>query len=280
MIEKRPNNKPVEAPSNTTVPPAAPAPLSVEERGVAALRDDALDATALAALVEQTTVALAEAEQAAAHERERAFDPTLTSNPKAAHAAMVEASFMADRLRTLLPRLQVRLAEVAVRERSLQWLAERDQFEAERCPPLVIARAAYESALEQMLDFFRLVDEFSAARSALLGRRPNECGLESVANPIPAPKMLSDTRLFDCSGAQLWPDPTQTNKLAATMAESVRGMMASQDPDLYTPNWWRAAQRRQAAARIEAERREESLTRMASEERERYLRDLAAHGAR
>jgi hypothetical protein len=214
-----------------------------------------------------------------AAEKERAFDPVVSPDPREAHERMVDSSFKADRLRTLVPRLQRRLAEVAVRERSLEWLAERDAFEAERGPPLEAARADFDAALEKMLDYFRLCTEFTNARAALLSRRPDQCGMEGVSNPIPAPRMLSDTRLFDCGGAPVWPDPREINRVAVEMSNSVLAMVSSGDRDACSPFWHRAVARRQAAAAAEGARRDENLARVASEERERYLRDLA-HGAR
>jgi hypothetical protein len=234
---------------------------------------------------EQTTVALADAEQLAAAEKERAFDPVVSPDPREAHERMVDSSFKADRLRTLVPRLQRRLAEVAVRERSLEWLAERDAFEAERCPPLEAARADFDAALEKMLDYFRLCTEYSAARGALLSRRPDQCGMEGVSNPIPAPRMLSDTRLFDCSGAPVWPDPREINRVAVEMSNSVLAMVSSGDRDACSPFWHRAVARRQAAAAEEAELQGKRFAEMkiAQEKRENEeaaARWNAAHGTR
>jgi hypothetical protein len=162
---------------------------------------------------------------------------------------------------------------------------ERDQFEAERCPPLEAARAAYDEALQKMLAYLTLISEFSVARSALLGRRPNECGMEGVANPIPSPKMLSDTRLFDFNGTQTWPDPSQTNKFAVEMSRSVLAMVSSGDPDATGPNWWRAVARRQAAAAAEAELQgkrfaEMKIAQEARENEEAAKNWNAAHGRR
>jgi hypothetical protein len=140
-------------------------------------------------------------------------------------------------------------------------------------------RDAYDAALATIVNFFAHVTAFSTARGALLSRRPVHLGLENISDPAPAPGLLQNSRLFDLAGRQLWPDPAAVNRLAVEMSQSVLGMAASQDRDQFSPHWWRAAQRRQAAAAAEGARRDENLARMASEERERYLRDLA-HGAR
>jgi hypothetical protein len=125
-----------------------------------------------------------------------------------------------------------------------------------RCPDVVAARASYEAALQEILGFFACVSDFIVARGQLLACRPDHLGLESVAEPLMpgASKLLADTRLFDLeNGAQVWPDPQQTNRLAVAMSQSVLGMVASMDLDKFSPFWWRAVQRRQAAAAAEAE---------------------------
>jgi hypothetical protein len=142
-------------------PNAAPV---LEERAVAALTDDTVSSTALAALVAETTAAIATAEATAASCKEQAFDLALDHDAaKAAHAAMVDASFHADRVKTLLPRLQARFVEALRREEAVAWLAERDKFEA-TIPDLVAARASYEAAVQAILDLFARINEFNSIR--------------------------------------------------------------------------------------------------------------------
>jgi len=259
----------------------------LDERAVAALTDDTVSSAALAALVEETAAAIAAAESTAAAEKERAFDLALDHDAaKAAHAAMVDASFRADRLKVLAPRLRARWGETLRREEADAWKRERDEFEATVLPGILPARASYETALQAILNFFTQVSDFNAARGELLARRPLHLGLESVAEPpIPAAsKLLADTRLFDLeNGAQVWPGPQQTNRLAVEMSQSVLAMAASQDPDECTPNWWKAAARRQAAHRVETERQDARLRQLEQEQTERVNREererwAAAHG--
>src|SRR5262249_51217260 len=131
MVDRRFNNN---TKSAAVMPTPAPSPpLTLEQRAVTALTDGSLTSAQLAALVEQTTAALAEAEQLAAAEKAKAFDPVQAPDPRVAYELMVDAGFKADRLRTLLPRLQHRLAEVVRNEQAAAWIAERDQFAVERC---------------------------------------------------------------------------------------------------------------------------------------------------
>jgi hypothetical protein len=242
---------------------------TLEQRGVAALADDALTSTVLAALVEETRTAIGEAEQLAAHERERAFDPALSADPLAAHAAMENAYFRVGRLKTLLPRLQRRLAEVVKSEEAVAWLAERDEFEAAHLAAMAEQGDAYDEALKTIVSFFAHVEKFSAARGALLSRRPVHLGLENISDPVPAPSLLQNSRLFDLAGRQLWPNPAETNRLAAEMAEATLRMVSSGDRDACTPNWWKAVARRQAAAAAEAELQGKRFVEMKIEQEKR-----------
>jgi hypothetical protein len=285
MVEHRPNNKPPAAPANKAPPEAnaAPAALSVEERGVAALTGDALSSATLATLIEETNSAIGAAERVAAAEKEKAFDLALShADARAAHDRMVDASFRCDRWKTLAPRLQQRFAETVVREEAAAWISERDAFEAEHLPAMAEQRHRYDTAVQTVISFFAQVTAFSAARGALLSRRPTHLGLQNIDDPAPAPSLLQNSRLFDLAGKQLRPDPAQVNKLAVEMASSV-ALMAGGDPEQFSPFWWRAAQRR--AARVEAERNDARLRQMAADQEKRVneeeaARWNAAHGTR
>jgi hypothetical protein len=248
---------------------------SLEERAVGALTDDTVSSAALAALLGETTSAIAAAEATAASCKERAFDLALGhAEAKEAHGLMVDASFRADRLRTLGPRLQARWLDALQREAADAWRRERDAFEAS-IPNIEAVRANYEAALQQMLKFFTEVTAFNSARSRLLSRRPEHCGLESATElPITAlNKLLGETRLFDLkTGEQVWPDPQQANKFAVEMSHSVSAMMKT-DPDDYTPNWWRAAARRQAASRVAAEHHAAQLRQLERDQTGRVNRE-------
>jgi len=66
------------------------------------------------------------------------------------------------------------------------------------------------------------------------------------------------------------------------MASSV-ALMAGGDPEQFSPFWWRAAQRRQAAIRIESELHGQRLLEMERQQTERINREekerfAAAHG--
>jgi hypothetical protein len=78
-------------------------PATLEQRISDALQPDAAVTSAdIAALIEQAEAGIAEAE------REGAVDRTLALDPKAARQAIEDATCAANRLRTLLSKLQAR----------------------------------------------------------------------------------------------------------------------------------------------------------------------------
>ena len=86
---------------------------NLERRIAAALADEAIASTAISELLEEMDTAIIAADESAEVERARAMDPALSPDPRKARAAMEDAQFAANRLRTLQPRLQKRLQHVA-----------------------------------------------------------------------------------------------------------------------------------------------------------------------
>ena len=82
---------------------------TVEMRIAAALADNNIVSTKLAALITEAETAIVQAETTAKTEHARALDPALSPDLSKARAAKEDAEFAAAQLRTLLPRLQRRL---------------------------------------------------------------------------------------------------------------------------------------------------------------------------
>jgi hypothetical protein len=79
---------------------AAPTP---EQKIVKAFTDEAIASNDLAVLVEETTAAIANAENDAEITKATALDPLQSPDPVKARATMEDAEFKATRLRNLLP---------------------------------------------------------------------------------------------------------------------------------------------------------------------------------
>jgi hypothetical protein len=112
---------------DTAAPATAPPPFRIidpnlpppnlEQQIGAALDGAATPAAALAALIAECEAGIVEAEEDAKREEARTFDPALIPDPRQAKAAMEDALIRSGRLRTLLPRLIRKHAEVEAAER-------------------------------------------------------------------------------------------------------------------------------------------------------------------
>jgi hypothetical protein len=105
---------------------------NLERRLASALSDDSVTSSMLAALIDETEVAIADADAAAESERVKAMDPALSPDLRRARAAMEDATFAASRLRTLQPRLRKRLQHVAYIEAHDRWLESYEAVNVKR----------------------------------------------------------------------------------------------------------------------------------------------------
>src|SRR5690242_6681342 len=100
---------------------------TLAERIDAVLQPDAVVTSAdVAALMDEAEIGIAKAE------KEREVDQTLSLDPKAARQAIADATFAADRLRTLLSKLQARYRELQYQDQLTAWHADADVTECER----------------------------------------------------------------------------------------------------------------------------------------------------
>ena len=97
----------------------------LENRIATALAAIDITSTDLTQLVVEAEAAIAAADNVAEDERAKALDPALSPDPKAARQAMEDATFMRDRLKTLLPRLETRYREIADAEALSAWRPKR-----------------------------------------------------------------------------------------------------------------------------------------------------------
>ena len=105
---------------------------NLERRLAAALSDDTITSSMLAALIDEADAAIVNADATAENERAKALDPALSPDLRKARAAMEDATFAASRLRTLQPRLQKRLRHVAYVEAHDHWLESYEAIKAKR----------------------------------------------------------------------------------------------------------------------------------------------------
>jgi predicted transcriptional regulator len=186
----------------------------LEKKIATALADKDIASSNLAALIAETETAIAAADQAAEAEREKALDPALSPDPKAAREAIVAAEFARDRLRTLLPRLQ----EAQAAEYAARWASEYERVQAKR-DELARRYAEYPKLVARLVDLFgsakALDEEVSRVNgSAPPGEHRRLRGVELSARGLKSfstadPPIAKGVQLPDWahSARTVWPPP-------------------------------------------------------------------------
>jgi hypothetical protein len=218
--ERRRINDPRE-PSGNGIDASAPLRdrLHEQERRIFAALTEHRTASALADLLEQTDLAVIAAEEFAKTEHERALDPTQSPEPRAARQAAEDAAFMANRLRTMRPRLLARLQQVTQREELEAYRAKQSELAPARDALERELATVYPDAASKLVDLFARIRAFQQRAQRELG------------NPPPAVSVLSalDVRVLDnCvlpefahPDRNVWPPPSS---FAAAFAQSMESI--------------------------------------------------------
>jgi hypothetical protein len=248
--------------------------MMLEKEIVTALADADIKLSDLSALIERTEGAIAEADQAAETERSKALDPALSPDPKTARAAMEDAAFTRDRLKTLLPRLQARCQEVQAQEYLTQWRSDYEELKVKRDGLAEELRTIYPEFETKITDLFTRIAANDAEVSRLHQARPGGVALHLLGAELVA-RDLEHFRTTEPSIAQklklptfapgqrlAWPLPQLP--MAALYATS---MVPQRDPR-YSADW-AAAQKEDNVRRAATEARwaEEEAARQASSRR-------------
>ena len=250
---------------------------TVEKRIAAALADNDIVSTKLAALITEAETAIVQAETTAKTEHEKALDPALSPDLSKARAAKEDAEFAAARLRTLLPRLQLRLREVEVFEYAAQWDARYNRVEVQRdaeakrfaeCRDLMTQlgdRFASAKAVDEEIHRVNAeapTGEHRRLRGVELTARNREC----FSRDNPPITDLAQLPEWENSGRMAWPPPQVP--LAVRYAMSI---VPQYDPR-YSADW---------AAALEADnvRRQQNEARWREEEAARQAASRQAYEA-
>ena len=114
--------------SNERKPPIK----TLEEKIIAALGDGKNASHDLEALIGEVHAGIEAAEQVAKEQRQRSLDMLATTDVKEAHEAVGVAVLRRDRLATILPRLEDKLADALAEEFAVRWLTDYQKIEAQR----------------------------------------------------------------------------------------------------------------------------------------------------
>jgi predicted transcriptional regulator len=254
---------------------------SLEKRIASALVDNISASTDLPALVGEVEAAITEAAEAV---RAKALDPIVSPDPANAHAAMDDAAFMRDRLRTVLPRLQQRHQELAAQEYHAQWEKNYERGKVEQDALASEFRDVYRGAIAKYVDLFtrmtacdRECDRVNVSAPAgeprrLVGPELAARGLErfSAADPSIARELrLPD---FEHSVRMAWPPPrpSMVAVFAATVPASNRR---------FSGDWWKDTEDGAASRRAEQQQMADYYARTTAEQEARENAEAREHFA-
>ena len=251
---------------------------TLEMRLDAALKPDAVVTSAdIGALIEEAEAGIAKAEEAGAVGR------TYSLDPKAARQAIEEATFAANRLRTLRSRLEVRYEEVHYQEQVTGWLAEYEEQKRARDVLAEELSQVYPDAVAKIVDLFDRITANDETLSQLHLARPAGVtehlhsaelyarGLDKLTRD--SPSLLTSVHLIDwVSGSEIWPPPRPS--MASMFAATVPACDRRLNADWAKDNEHAAAQARAEQQRIAdyyARTTKEQEDRENAEARERFL---------
>lgn len=247
--------------------------MTLEQRIATALSSNTRSAD-LAALTAETESAITQVETTAGAEKEKALNPALSPDPRAARLAMEDAAFAATRLRKLLPRLQQKLHQVAAAEERARWLADYERVKV-KIDQAAKKFAEYPELAARLIEIFREAEAVDQEVSRVDGSAPagehrRLRGVELIARGLESftrdsPSIAETVQLPDWqdSNRMTWPPPQPL--LAAVYAAM---MVPQYDPRRYSADW-AAAMEEDNARRAANERRwaEEEAARQAESKR-------------
>jgi hypothetical protein len=216
----------------------------------------------LATQIADAEAAIAAADRAAETERTNALDPALSPDAKAAREAMQANKFGRDRLRTVLPRLEVRHREIAAAEYLAQWRADYEVLKVKRDALAAELASTYPTVVAQLVDLFTRIEANDAEISDLHLARPSGAGLHLLGGELVARNLDAFTRAEPSIAQQLQlPDWADAAKMAWPPLLTALGVLMAQGmaPAAHPGgDWWRVKEEApcQRAAEQEAKAHE------------------------
>jgi hypothetical protein len=229
----------------------------------------------IAKLIAETEEAITAAEAAAEDARVKALDPIASPDSVKARAAMEDAAFTRDRLRTVLPKLHKLLKQVEHEEYVAQWEPDYETVKAVRDQLAVEMRKVYPDAVAQLADLFQRMAECDRECSRINGSAPSGDrrrlrGVELTARGVEAllqPDVwIAETLRLpyftrDKGPIFAWPPPTPPVFVSCLV------------PPGPGPDWHAEVKARDAARREESERVIAYYNERARERQERELKE-------
>jgi hypothetical protein len=148
----------------------------LERRLANALCCDGVTSAILTSLINEADAAIADADAAVEKERKRAMDPTLSPDLRKARAALEDAEFAANRLRSLQPRLQKRLAHIEYTETHARWLETYEAVKAKRDAAAENLKAVYPEVVAKLVELLARIRAVDAEVRRVNASKPTALG--------------------------------------------------------------------------------------------------------
>ena len=145
---------------------------NLEGRIASALAVDEITSAALSVLLAEAYAAIIEVDAIAEEERVKAMDPALSPDPRKARAAMEDATFAANRLRTLQPRLQKHYEHIVLAERKAAWIEQYVAIKPEHEALVTELKETYSDCVTKMVDMLSRIRGFDARAKAVMQAKP------------------------------------------------------------------------------------------------------------
>ncbi len=229
----------------------------LEKKITSALAESDIASDDIAALLQETEAAIVAADEAAKLEAERALDPSRSPDPVKARAAMENAAFAANRLRTMVPRLQARYNQIAKAEDLERWRGQRAAIEVTRDALAAEFSEVYPEIERKLVDLLSRMAINDADIARLHTDAPDGTGNEFLLGPeltargLAAfsredPSIAGELRLPSFEGdRRVWPPPQLFDPELFAPAPFDRR---------YSPEWWQVKEEEAAALRERDER--------------------------
>jgi hypothetical protein len=226
---------------------------TLEENLVDALTDHTIKSYALADLLDETEKAIITADNDAKIARAVALDPIQSPDAEAARVTMEAARFRADRLRSLLPRLQERVTQVGNHEEIMAWHERFDPLALKVEAAAAKLASVYAKVTAELVPLLAEIEKLDGEVTRVLASKPHHASgyLRSVELTA---RGLKDFSVYAHQIMKMeFPDLNDQNKL---LWPPNRQLDYSHTVPVFKhpgAEWWRTQEQDHAAKAAEAE---------------------------
>jgi hypothetical protein len=251
---------------------------TLEQKVVAALDSD-MSANSLGNLLTTLDAAITEADATAEAAKVAFLDPVASPDINKARAAKESTQFTADRLRTLLPRLEQKYQQVEAEHAAMKWRTKFDALKTQRDKLAAELAEKYPAAVATLADLFGRIAENDEELSHLHRSRPTGAKGHLRSAELEARELDEFSRDFPPLGKELrLPDFTHSDKLVWPPREVPASVLFAQalpsDHPRFSGDWHKYQTEDVERRRVEEQLRVEEEAAAQEANRREYERSL------